>query len=92
MMKTDTAKTSALNRLQNQQGQLLVEAVLLMALTVSVSLMVTKYLKDSQFAQKLVATPWTTLSGMIECGVWTGCGSGKHPSTMNRNLSYKPVP
>lgn len=78
------------SRLNNQQGQLLVEAVLLMALAISVSLMVSNYLKQSEFAQKLVAKPWVTLSGMIECGVWTGCGPGKHPNAASRNLSFNP--
>ena len=74
--------------LKNQGGQLMVEAVLLLALTVSFSVMVTKYLQDSQFAQKLVAKPWSTLSGMIECGVWTGCGIDSHPNSHKRVLSY----
>lgn len=78
------------SRLKNQGGQLIVEAVLLMALTVGVSLVVTKYLEQNKFAQKLVSKPWTVLSGMIECGVWSGCKPGKHPNTMERILSYNP--
>ena len=76
------------NRAGNQKGQLMVEAVLLMAITVSLSLVVTKYLQESQFAQKLVAKPWSTLSGMIECGVWTGCAIDGHPNSHKRVLSY----
>ncbi len=76
--------------LGNQGGQLVVEAVLLLAVTISCSLLLTRYLQENQFAQKLVAKPWGTLSGMIECGVWTGCGSGKHPNSRNRYLSLKP--
>jgi hypothetical protein len=78
-------KTQAI---RNQNGQLIVEAVLLLALTVSVSLLITRYLKESQYAQKLVAKPWSTLSGMIECGVWTGCGIDNHPNSHKRVLSY----
>lgn len=74
----------------NQSGQLIVEAVLLLALVMSTSLLVTRFLQESQFAQTLIAKPWTTLSGMVECGVWSGCGAGKHPNSRNRYLSLKP--
>ncbi len=77
--------------LRNQKGQGVVELVLLMAVTVSISLAVSKYLRDNQAVQNLVGKPWNTLSGMIECGVWSGCGSGKHPNSINRSLSYKPT-
>ncbi|PIS11227.1 MAG: hypothetical protein COT73_05105 [Bdellovibrio sp. CG10_big_fil_rev_8_21_14_0_10_47_8] len=76
--------------MKNQGGQMIVETILLLALLVSVSLLVSKYLQESRFAQKLVGEPWGTLSGMIECGVWTGCGAGKHPNSKGRYLSLRP--
>ena len=77
--------------LRNQSGQLMIEAVLLLALTVSLSMVITRYLQENQFAQKLIAQPWSTLSGMVECGVWSGCGTGKHPNARNRYLSLRPT-
>ncbi len=78
------------NRLKNQSGQFLVEMVLLMALGVTVALMATNFLRSNEFAQNLIARPWLTLSGMIECGTWEGCKPGYHPSSANRILSFKP--
>lgn len=76
--------------IRDQRGQGVVEMVLLMAVVVSISLMVTQYLEKNKAAQKLFGDPWNRLSGMIECGVWSGCGDGKHPSSVNRILSLKP--
>jgi hypothetical protein len=75
---------------QNQRGQLLVEMILLMALGVGISMAITNALRSSEFAQKLIGRPWTTLSGMIECGSWSGCQPGMHPASRNRILSFKP--
>jgi len=78
-------------RLRNQGGQMLVEMVLLLAIGVGMSMLVTNFLRDSQFAQNLIGRPWATLSGMMECGTWDGCKSGYHPSSANRILSFKPT-
>ena len=82
--------TNVSRPLRNQSGQLVVEAVLLLTITISLSMMISKSLQEHKFAQKLVAQPWSTLSGMIECGVWSGCGKGKHPNAINRDLSLRP--
>lgn len=74
--------------IRKQSGQAVVEIVLLLVLTGAFSLMVSRYLQDSKFAQKLITQPWQVLSGMIECGVWTGCKPGMHPH--DRILSYRP--
>ncbi len=76
--------------LKNQRGQGVVEIVLLMAITVGISLAITRYLQQKQFAQTLIGKPWQTLSGMIECGTWRGCGPGTHPGGSTRIVSYKP--
>lgn len=78
-----------MKRLNNQGGQLVVEAVLLLAVGAFLSTMIVNYLKDNQFAQNLVAKPWSMMSGMVECGVWAECGkgqSGKHPGTRINSL------
>jgi len=74
---------------KGQQGQVVVEAVLLMTLLFGLSVIVSKYLHQSQLAQKLTSEPWGKLAGMIECGVWQPCqaAAGLHPSSRDRNLS-----
>lgn len=79
-----------MKRLQNQNGQILVEMILILALGVGLSSLAVKLLRDNQFAQNLVVRPWATLSGMIECGTWDGCKAGYHPASGNRILSFKP--
>lgn len=76
--------------LRNERGQLIVEAVLLMAFLISISMLATKFFRESQVANNLISKPWATLAGMIECGTWSPCGAGKHPSAKNRNLSLDP--
>lgn len=76
--------------LKNQKGQGAVEAVLLMAIIATGTLIFSSIMEEQQFVQKLVAKPWETLSGMIECGTWKGCGSGMHPNSLDRAISYKP--
>lgn len=76
--------------IRNQKGQGVVEMVLLLSVIVSISMLVSNHFQKTKFIQNLVAQPWEHLTGMIECGVWTGCSKGKHPNSLNRNLSYKP--
>ena len=78
------------NLINNQGGQLMVEAILLLAIAVGASIMITHYFEEKKFTQNLVAKPWGTLTGMIECGVWTGCKKGAHPNTTSRTLSLDP--
>ena len=78
------------NQLENQRGQAVVETVLLLAIIMIASLAITRFLEDSKFAQNLVGTPWNTLTGMIECGTWSGCARGMHPASPGRILSLKP--
>lgn len=68
---------------------MVVEAVLLMTVLLGMTMAVSKFLHQSQIAQKLTSEPWARLSGMIECGVWKSCQSGValHPSSRDRNLS-----
>ena len=86
MKKAVWAKAS----LKNQGGQLVVEAVLLMSLLLFISYFVQTSLRETQFAQRLVAKPWEKLQGMIECGTWQACGAGLHPNARSRQLTYDP--
>ena len=51
--------------LANQKGQLVFEAVLLMMITLAIATMVTRMLKDSEFASSLAYKPWEKLSGIV---------------------------
>lgn len=80
-----------MKRLNNQGGQAMVEMVLLAAMGVFITVMVSNLLRSSNFASNLIAKPWNNLSGMIECGVWAPCGQGQkglHPG--ERGLSLRP--
>ena len=82
-------KTEAV-QIHNQKGQLVLEAILLTVVLLGAAGWMSKYLQESEFASKLIAKPWTILSGMIECGVWQPCGPGLHPQAMNRVRSLHP--
>lgn len=79
---------------KSQRGQLVVEAILLMVVLLAIAGLATKYLANSQLAQKLTIEPWGKLAGMIECGSWQQCqgGIGVHPSSINRTLSLRIEP
>ncbi|MCO5112846.1 MAG: hypothetical protein M9899_01590 [Bdellovibrionaceae bacterium] len=74
----------------NQVGQLAIEAVLIVILLLSLSLFVTKYMRDNQVLSKMVAGPWKRLAGVMATGNWVpedqAYGSTLHPhtSTMTR--------
>jgi hypothetical protein len=73
----------------DQSGQALVEFVLLTVITLSVAMVVMNFVRKN--APDLINKPWGTLTGMIECGTWTACKPGLHPSSLERVLSYKPT-
>ncbi len=81
--------------LRSQSGQMIVETVLLIMVSLSITGLIIKGLKQQQFIQSLVSKPWGLLSGMIQCGAWEACGgqgasAGVHPATRNRNVSLNP--
>lgn len=96
-MKThDDCMLSA--RTQNQKGQMAVETILLMVITVGLMAMAMKFFKgngNGPIVSQLTQGPWARLSGMIQCGVWEPCGfgnpnPGKNPNTMARTLTLDP--
>lgn len=70
---------------RSQTGQLAIEAVLIVVLLLSLSLFVTKYMRDNQVVSKMVAGPWKRLSGMMATGNWApedqAFGQVMHPHT-----------
>ncbi len=78
--------------MQNQKGQLLVEAVLLMVVMIGLTVFINQQLQERRFFQTLVTGPWTRLQGMVECGVWQPCRgqADLHPNTRARHISTDP--
>jgi hypothetical protein len=77
--------------MNNQRGQLVVEAILLMTVLLGITMAVSSFLQKNKIAQNLTFDPWSHLSSMIECGSWSSCRTlGVHPSTADRGLSLKP--
>lgn len=78
---------------QNQQGQFLIEGVLLMVVMLSIFIASINALRDGRFLSKLVERPWEQVQGMIECGVWgppqTSCKA--LPGQPKRNVSLDPT-
>lgn len=78
-------KIKSKNITDNQVGQLAIEAVLIVILLLSLSLFVTKFMRDQQVISKMVAGPWKRLAGVMATGNWTpedqGFGARLHPHT-----------
>ncbi len=72
--------------MKHQKGQMVVEMVLMLVLFVGVAAAVSSAFKQNQYFANLVSTPWRSLAGMIQNGVW---GTPKdtmrlHPSADRR--------
>lgn len=82
-----------LTRLKNQKGQFLIEAILLMVVTVGLISYASKTLKDKKVVQKLISGNWPKISGMIETGVWAEPSKARsdHPNQIERGVSYDPA-
>lgn len=87
-MKTNSGK----NLLKNERGQFVIEAVLLMVVSVSVLLFGLRYMKENKTMATLVSGPWEKTAGMIESGVWKPAeeAAKKHPNQTERGLSLDP--
>lgn len=78
-----------------QQGQVIVEYVLLLVVVLGVARVLVQGLNQMDFIQTLTYKPWAKLDGMIQCGVWQACGTnsikaGLHPEDMARAISLRP--
>lgn len=81
-----------MKRRRGQEGQFVIEALLLMCITVAIFVALTKSLKDAKIATKLVTGPWSKIAGMTEMGVWQepdGQSRKKHPNSFNRFFTPK---
>lgn len=79
--------------LRNERGQFVIEAVLLMVVSVSILLFGLRYLKENKIMGNLVSGPWDKTAGMIESGSWNPADEAakKHPNQIDRSLSLDPT-
>lgn len=54
----------------NQRGQFVIEAVLLLVISLMLFLALIKSFKEHQIMENILVKPWEKVSGMIENGVW----------------------
>lgn len=81
--------------LRDQRGQIVVEYMLLLVVTVALATLLTTTLRNSGALKAFVFDPFAKFDGMIQCGVWEPCGitakvPNKHSNTGPRVLSLDP--
>lgn len=73
---------------RNQKGQASVEAVLLLALLISLGVVLTNQFESNQIISNLVSGPWRSIDGMIRHGSWLPPGQAIQTHPNNRKVSY----
>lgn len=75
----------------NDRGQFVIEAVLLMVVTLGLLTWGSKKIRDDKFLANLIAGPWEKVSGMIENGVWESPTKARklHPNIIGRAVSVE---
>ena len=79
----------------SQKGQITIEAVLILAIFVSIVYAGSNVFNSQQVLSKLVEGPWSHISGMIENAQWgpPQTGQSKHPNHLGRHGSpYGDIP
>jgi hypothetical protein len=84
--------TKSSSRRLDQRGQFVIEAVLLMVLSIGLLTAGLKLLRDGKVVSNLIDGPWDRVSGMIESGVWQPASqaAAHHPNQRSRSLSLDP--
>lgn len=95
-MKKRNAKNDSLHLRSSQlhssqKGQVLIEAVLLLTLIIGLWSLFSRTAKQAKWFESMISGPWTTMSGMIENGVWESekKAQAKHPNHFTRVVSYR---
>lgn len=73
----------------NQAGQVTIEAVIIMIVLVGIFGFVTKTLESEKFLASMIRSPWGSLVGMIENGVWGAQTLDLHPNHHERHISFE---
>lgn len=76
----------------NHKGQFVIEAVLLMTVTMAIVMWSSKKLREDRFIANLIGGPWEKVSGMIEAGVWEPPSKARslHPNQKQRSITFDP--
>lgn len=77
---------------KGQEGQLLIEGLLLLVVMVFVMTALSRALKDSDLIPGLVTKPWAKVAGMAETGTWSepdDANRKKHPNNYSRFFTPK---
>ena len=80
-----------MNLLSNQRGQMAVEYRLITLVLVAIVTMLRIQMQKQEMLAKLVSSPWSTLSGVIENGVKGPPDKTKnmHPNMLYRHASME---
>lgn len=76
--------------LSDQQGQLALEAILIIVLLLSLSIFASRYIRDQNLMGKMISEPWQQIAGMMATGNWRPAQSAldenlhPHVNTMTR--------
>lgn len=75
--------------LANSKGQMTIEMLLIMAIFLSASILLTQQARSRGMLAGLVEGPWSRVQGMIENGVWKPVAESKdvHPNGFGRHIS-----
>ena len=68
----------------NQRGQVLIESLLLMVLSVGLLGATLQYFRDTQTFNKITNAVWDGVANMAEYGNWRSSGPSKHPNSGDR--------
>ena len=88
---------------KNSQGQMAIEAILMMVVLLGGFTVLTKTIREKKLLSTFVAKPISSIAAMTAYGTWkdTGCTApgksavsiGKcHPNSISRSLSSEPDP
>lgn len=75
----------------NQKGQLIVEAVLIIVMLMGITFTVASYFRNNEVIRQLISGPWANLSGMLQNGIWSPAPKGAiaHPNGDARHITIE---
>lgn len=78
--------------IKNENGQMTMEAVLLLVILVGVFTLVHRKIAGGEYLSKIVSGPWGHMQGMISNGVWkAGNSNNMHPNAFDRRATPEPL-
>ena len=78
-------------KLKEQSGQMIVESVLIMTMLVGFAYFISGYISKNNVIARLVSSPWTNLSGVIQNGTWAAPNASMklHPNNTENKISLR---